>query len=127
MIHAAVFGSFERMIGMLTEHYTGAFPTWLAPVQVKILPVGEGHIEFANKLASQFSNENIRIEIDDSPETVGNKTRKAVNEKIPYILVVGAKEMETKSVAVRPRIGNQEVMPLNAFIEKALREIKEKA
>jgi threonyl-tRNA synthetase len=103
MIHAAVFGTFERMIGMLTEHYAGAFPTWLAPVQVKILPVGEGHVEFAKKLAGQFSQEEIRVEIDDSNETVGNKTRKAVNEKIPYILVVGDKEMQSTKLSIRDR------------------------
>ena len=117
MIHAAVFGSFERMIGMLTEHYAGAFPTWLAPIQIKILPVGEGHIDFAKKLVGQFSQEDIRVEIDDSSETVGNKTRKAVNEKIPYILVVGDKEMQSTKLAVRER-GSRDTkeMEYNDFI-----------
>jgi threonyl-tRNA synthetase len=103
MIHAAVFGSFERMTGMLTEHFAGAFPTWLAPVQVKVLPVGEGHIEFSRSLAAKFEAEGLRVEIDESAETVGNKTRKAVNEKIPYILVVGDKEVQSDKLSVRER------------------------
>ena len=122
MIHAAVFGSFERMIGMLTEHYAGAFPTWLSPVQVKILPVGEAHIEFARSLAAKFSEKEIRAEIDDSSETVGNKTRKAVNEKIPYILVVGDKEKESGKLAVRER-GSRETKEME--LEELIKTISD--
>jgi threonyl-tRNA synthetase len=103
VLHRALFGSFERFIGVLIEHYAGAFPVWLSPVQVKILPVGEGHIDFAKSLAEKMLKEDIRAEIDDSAETVGNKTRKAVNEKVPYILVVGDKEMQSDKLAVRER------------------------
>ncbi|MFA5248279.1 MAG: threonine--tRNA ligase [Patescibacteria group bacterium] len=103
VLHRALFGSFERFIGVLIEHYAGAFPTWLAPVQVKILSVGEGHIDFCHELKEKFQAEEIRAEVDDSSETVGNKTRKAVNEKIPYILVVGDKEKESGKLAVRER------------------------
>jgi threonyl-tRNA synthetase len=112
MIHAAVFGSFERMTGMLTEHFGGAFPIWLSPVQVKILPVGESHVEFARGLADKFIQAGIRVETDDSAETVGNKTRKAVNEKVPYILVVGDKEMQSDKLAVREG-GNREMKEMS--------------
>jgi threonyl-tRNA synthetase len=103
MIHAAIFGSFERMTGILIEHYGGNFPVWLSPVQVKILSVGETHIDFCRQLKEKFQTAEIRAEVDDSAETVGNKTRKAVNEKIPYILVVGDKEIKSGKLAVRER------------------------
>ncbi len=103
MIHAAIFGSFERMIGILTEHHTGAFPTWLAPVQVKIISVGEAHVEYCQKLADELKEENIRIELDINNETVSNRIRKATSEKVPFILVIGDKEMEGKNLSVRRR------------------------
>jgi threonyl-tRNA synthetase len=103
MLHRALFGSFERFIGVLIEHYAGNFPAWLAPVQVKILSVGEGHIDFCQALKEKFQAAEVRVEVDDSNETVGNKTRKAVNEKTPYILVVGDKEKESGRLAVRER------------------------
>jgi threonyl-tRNA synthetase len=112
MIHAAVFGSFERMTGMLTEHFAGVFPIWLSPVQIKVLPVGEGHIEFSRNLVAKFEAEGLRVEIDESAETVGNKTRKAVNEKVPYILVVGDKEMGSDKLAVRER-GSREAKDMD--------------
>jgi threonyl-tRNA synthetase len=103
MLHRALFGSFERFIGVLIEHYAGNLPVWISPVQVKILSVGESHIEFCQQLKEKFQAAEIRTEIDNSSETVGNKTRKAVNEKIPYILVVGDKEMQSTKLAVRER------------------------
>jgi threonyl-tRNA synthetase len=103
MLHRALFGSFERFIGVLIEHYAGNFPAWLAPVQVKILSVGESHIDFCQQLKEKFQAAEVRVEVDSSNETVGNKTRKAVNEKIPYILVVGDKEMNSDKLAVRER------------------------
>lgn len=103
MLHRALFGSFERFIGVLIEHYAGNFPVWLAPIQVKILSVGEGHLDFCRQLKEKFQAEEVRVEVDDSNETVGNKTRKAVNEKVPYILVVGDKEMGSDKLAVRER------------------------
>ena len=103
MIHRAIVGSPERFMGILIEHYAGNFPAWLAPVQIKILSVGEGHIDFCRGLMKKFQSENVRVELDEDNETVGNKTRKAVNEKVPYILVVGDKEMQSGKLAVRER------------------------
>ncbi|HTX86436.1 MAG TPA: threonine--tRNA ligase [Candidatus Nanoarchaeia archaeon] len=103
LIHAAIFGSFERMTGILMEHYGGNFPAWLSPVQVKILSVGEHHLDFCRGLLAKFQAAEVRAELDDSDETVGNKTRKAVNEKVPYILVVGDQEMQSGKLAVRER------------------------
>jgi threonyl-tRNA synthetase len=123
MLHRALFGSFERFIGLLIEHYAGAFPLWLSPVQVKILSVGESHREFCDKLAAEFVSENIRIETDIADETVGNKIRKAVNEKVPYMLVVGDKEIASGRLAVRER-GSREMREISK--EKFIEEIKDK-
>ncbi|MFA6376867.1 MAG: His/Gly/Thr/Pro-type tRNA ligase C-terminal domain-containing protein, partial [Candidatus Paceibacterota bacterium] len=97
MLHRALFGSFERFIGLLIEHYAGAFPVWLSPLQVKILSVGESHIEFCQKLVDEFKQSGIRAEIDAADETLGNKIRKAAGEKVPYVLVVGDKEAAAAS------------------------------
>ena len=123
MLHRALFGSFERFIGVLIEHYAGAFPLWLSPVQVKIVSVGESHIEFCQKLASEFIEAGIRTEVDSSDETVGNKIRKAVAEKVPYMLVIGEKEMGSDKLAVRDRGGRDtRAVDKDKFIE----EIKDK-
>lgn len=103
MIHRACFGSMERFIGILTEHYAGAFPTWLAPVQVKILPISEKHVAYAQKLADAFNSEYVRVELDDRNEKIGYKIRQAQMEKVPYMLVVGDKEEQDETVAVRKR------------------------
>jgi len=103
MLHRALFGSFERFIGVLIEHYAGAFPVWLSPVQVKILPVGEKHSEYCKKLAEEFVGKEIRVELDESNETIGNRIRKSVQEKVPYILVVGDKEMASDKLSIRDR------------------------
>jgi len=103
MLHRALFGSFERFIGLLIEHYAGAFPVWLSPVQAKILSVGEAHIEFCQKLASELRQSGIRVETDIADETLCNKIRKAAGEKIPYVLVVGDKEAQSDMLAVRDR------------------------
>ncbi|MFA4833419.1 MAG: threonine--tRNA ligase [Patescibacteria group bacterium] len=123
MIHRAIVGSPERFLGILIEHYAGAFPVWLSPVQVKIISVGEGHIEFCQKLAGDFREEKIRVEVDGDNETVGNKIRKAVGEKTPYVLVVGDKEMESKKLAVRDR-GSRETREIEK--DKFIAEVKEK-
>jgi threonyl-tRNA synthetase len=127
MIHAAIFGSFERFIGIMTEHYAGAFPLWLSPVQVKIISVGEKHIKFCHKLAEEFKENDIRVEVDDHDETVGNKIRKAVHEKAPYILVVGDKEMSSKKLAVRDR-GKKETREISKdnFIKEISRKVENK-
>jgi len=114
MLHRALFGSFERFIGVLIEHYAGAFPVWLSSVQVKIVSVGAAHVEFCRKLAAEFKDNNIRVEIDDTDETVGNKIRKAVAEKVPYMLVIGDREAQSGKLAVRDRG------------EKATREVEKK-
>ncbi|MFA5754299.1 MAG: threonine--tRNA ligase [Patescibacteria group bacterium] len=103
MIHRALIGSPERFMGILIEHYAGAFPLWLSPVQVKILSVAETHLPACQKLADELKAAGIRIEIDDANETVGNKIRKAVNEKVPYLLVIGDKEAGAPILTVRDR------------------------
>lgn len=101
MLHRALFGSFERFIGLLIEHYAGAFPFWLAPVQIKILPVGEGHREYAKEVAEKLKD--FRVRIDDNNETIGKKIRAGEIEKVPYLIVVGDREKENKTISVRQR------------------------
>ena len=103
MLHRALFGSFERFIGVLIEHYAGALPAWLSPVQVKIIPVADRHIEYCQKIADYFISKEIRVELDASGETVGNRIRKASQEKIPYTLVMGDKEIESDKFNIRDR------------------------
>ncbi|MFA6305033.1 MAG: threonine--tRNA ligase [Patescibacteria group bacterium] len=103
VLHVAILGSLERFLGVLIEHYTGAFPLWLSPVQIKILNVGEAHEKFCQNLAAQFKAQNIRVELDLTSETVGKKIRKSSAEKIPYTLVIGDKEMNSKNLSVRVR------------------------
>ena len=123
MIHRTVYGAIERFLGVLIEHYAGAFPVWLAPVQVRLISVGEKHIKFCQKLAEDFRGKDIRVEVDENNETVGNKIRKAVGEKIPYVLVVGDKEMGSKKLAVRDR-GSREAREIKK--DKFIKEVKEK-
>jgi len=101
MIHRTVFGSLERFIGILIEHFAGAFPLWLAPVQVKILPIAERHVGYAEAISEKLKIESIRVEIDDRNESIGKKVREAEMQKIPYMLVVGDKEVDEKHVSVR--------------------------
>jgi threonyl-tRNA synthetase len=103
MIHAAIFGSFERMIGILLEHMGGNLPVWMTPVQVAILPVADKHIEFAQKIAKDLSDKNIRVEVDVRSESVGRKIRDAELQKVPFIIVLGDKEIESGKLAVRIR------------------------
>jgi len=127
MIHRVVFGSIERFIAILTEHYAGAFPIWLAPVQIKILPIGESSYEYSNNLLEKFSSYNLRVELDDRNEKIGYKIREAQLQKIPYMLVIGEKEQNENLVSVRShKDGDIGVMNADAFIEKALDEIKNK-
>src|SRR5438876_4397814 len=94
VVHRALYGSFERFTGILIEHYAGAFPFWLAPVQVRVLPVGEGHREDADALAAKLRDAGYRVELDASDETVGKRIRNAELEKIPYVVVYGDRESE---------------------------------
>ena len=127
MIHRACFGSMERFIGILTEHYAGAFPTWMAPVQVKVLPISEKHVEYANQLAKQMRHDYVRVEVDDRNEKIGYKIRQAQMEKVPYMLVVGDKEMEDNSVNVRKHGGDElGTVPFDEFFNSIKTEIKER-
>ena len=125
MIHRVAFGSIERFIGILIEHFAGAFPTWIAPVQVKVLPISEKYMDYANKVMSDLKDAGIRTEIDDRAEKIGYKIREARLQKIPYMLVVGAKEEEEGKVSVRSRfLGDEGAKDLNEFIESVKEEIK---
>ena len=127
MIHRACFGSMERFIGILTEHYAGAFPTWMAPVQVKILPISEKHVEYAKALAKQMHRDYVRVEVDDRSEKIGYKIRQAQMAKVPYMLVVGDKEVEEGTVNVRKHGGDElGSVPFDEFFNAIKIEIKER-
>ena len=127
MIHRACFGSMERFIGILTEHYAGAFPTWMAPVQVKILPISEKHVEYAKELAKQMHRDYVRVEVDDRSEKIGYKIRQAQMAKVPYMLVVGDKEVEEGTVNVRKHGGDKlGSVPFEEFFNSIKIEIKER-
>ena len=127
MIHRACFGSMERFIGILTEHYAGAFPTWMAPVQVKILPISEKHVEYAKELAKQMHQDYVRVEVDDRSEKIGYKIRQAQMAKVPYMLVVGDKEVEEGTVNVRKHGGDElGSVPFEEFFNSIKIEIKER-
>ena len=125
MVHRALFGSFDRFIGIITEHFAGAFPTWLAPVQVRILPIADSHKEYAEKLKEKLEEYDIRVELDGSEEKIGYKIREAQLQKIPYMLIVGDKEVEANAVGVRSRKdGDIGAMSVEDFINKIEEEIK---
>ncbi|WP_314726548.1 threonine--tRNA ligase [uncultured Veillonella sp.] len=127
MIHRACFGSMERFIGILTEHYAGAFPTWMAPVQVKILPISEKHVEYAEQLAKQMHRDYVRVEVDDRSEKIGYKIRQAQMAKVPYMLVVGDKEVEEGTVNVRKHGGDElGSVPFEEFFNSIKIEIKDR-
>ncbi len=127
MIHRACFGSMERFIGILTEHYAGAFPTWMSPVQVKILPISEKHVEYAKELAKQMHRDYVRVEVDDRSEKIGYKIRQAQMAKVPYMLVVGDKEVEEGTVNVRKHGGDElGSVPFEEFFNAIKIEIKER-
>ncbi|OGY42184.1 MAG: threonine--tRNA ligase [Candidatus Buchananbacteria bacterium RBG_13_36_9] len=122
MLHRALFGSFERFIGVLIEHYAGAWPVWLSPVQVKIINIGAAHEKYCQEVADKLRAEGIRVELDLVNETVGNKIRKGEKDKIPYILVAGDKEIASGQVAVRQR-GKGDLGPQD--LEKFIQQVKE--
>lgn len=128
MIHRVVFGSIERFIGILTEHFAGAFPAWLAPVQARVIPITDRHGEYARKVEKSLDDKGIRVELDTRKEKINYKIREAQAQKIPYMLVVGDKEAEQGTVAVRHRSeGDLGAMPLAEFENKLLEEIKTRA
>ena len=105
MIHRALLGSLERFFAILLEHYGGAFPLWLAPIQAVVIPITDRHLTFAATLKDELKNARIRVEVDDSGERMGNKIRRAQLQKIPYMLVIGDREADTEQVSVRQRDG----------------------
>ncbi|KKR45434.1 MAG: Threonyl-tRNA synthetase [Parcubacteria group bacterium GW2011_GWC1_40_13] len=127
MLHRAILGSLERFIGVLIEHYSGAFPVWLSPVQALIIPVGEKFNDYGEKVLEELKNAGIRAEMDESNETLGKKIRSGKTKKIPYLLVVGEKEKEAGTVAVNFRDKKeQETVPIKQFAELIQKEIEEK-
>lgn len=125
MLHRAGYGSLERFIGILIEHFAGAFPTWIAPVQVKVIPVTEKHMDYAKSVAKTLSESNIRVELEEANETLGYKIRKAQMEKVPYMLIVGDKEEKSHTVSIRSRKdGDKGSMMVPMFIASLMREIK---
>jgi len=127
MVHRALLGSLERFFGVLVEHYAGAFPTWLAPVQAKVLPVGDDFVAYGNEIANKLRANGIRVEVDGRNEKLGLKIREAQLQKIPYMLVVGAKEKDANAVAARSRTkGDLGMKPVAEFSEMIVREIEEK-
>jgi len=127
IIHRAIFGTLERFIGILIEHYAGNFPVWLAPVQVKVITVGKAHQKYAQKLHQRFIKEGIRSELDEANDTVGYKIRMAEKQKVPYMLVIGDKELKSKSLNVRIRSIEQiKKMTVENFISRIKKEISEK-
>ena len=127
MIHRVVFGSMERFIGILTEHYAGAFPVWLAPIQARIIPITERHHDYANELAREMKKVGIRVDVDARSEKMGYKIREGQMQKIPYMLVVGDKEVESRAVSVRKR-GEGDIGSRGSadFINELVREIRER-
>jgi threonyl-tRNA synthetase len=127
VIHRAIFGSFERFVALLLEHFAGAFPLWLAPVQVILLPIADRHLDYARSVRDQLAGAGLRAELDERQEKIGFKIREAQLQKIPYMLVVGDKEAADGAVAVRRRTGgDQGAQPVAAFLEMALTEARQK-
>jgi threonyl-tRNA synthetase len=128
MIHRVIYGSIERFIGILIEHYAGAFPTWIAPVQVIVLPISDKHLEYAREVLKRLDDANIRVEIDDKARKINYKIREAQLQKIPYMLIIGDKEVENGSIALRLRsekdVGEVKV---DEFISNLLKEINERS
>jgi threonyl-tRNA synthetase len=129
MIHRALFGSVERFFGVLVEHYAGAFPAWLAPVQATVLPVADRHSEYANAVASTLTDAGCRVEVVDAHSgALGARIRRAKLEKVPYVLVVGDTDVEARTVGVNAR-GNDDPerdVPLPEFVQRLGREIRER-
>jgi len=127
MLHAAIMGSIERFMSVLIEHHAGNFPVWMCPVQVLFVPVGENHVAAALEMQKEFAAQGIRTEVDEASETLGNKIRKASGKKIPYIVVVGDKEVAGEPWMIRVR-GSQEQLQMTKaeFVNKVMKEIAEK-
>jgi threonyl-tRNA synthetase len=129
MIHRAIFGTLERFTGFLIEHFAGAFPVWLAPIQVRVLPITDAHAEGAASIVERLDREGWTIELDGRSDTLNYRIRDAELQKVPYVLVVGDRELEAGTVAVRARGAEkkQEVMPLEDFVGRAREKIETRA
>ena len=127
IIHRSSIGSIERTMALLIEKFAGVFPLWLSPIQVAIIPISEKHLEYADKIKKELEKNNIRVELKNENETLGKKIREAEMQKIPYLLILGDKEIQDQSVSVRQRDkGNTGAETLDKFIEKIQSEIKNK-
>jgi threonyl-tRNA synthetase len=129
MVHRALFGSVERFFGVLIEHFAGAFPIWLSPVQVALIPISEKHVDYANKVADQLKAAGVRVHVDDRNEKMNARIREQTMQKVPFLLVVGEKEAEAGTVNVRVR-GQQQpegTYPATEFVERVTKLIATKA
>jgi threonyl-tRNA synthetase len=129
MIHRAIFGTFERFVGGLIEHFAGAFPVWLAPIQARLLPVSEEQTEVARTVAEQLREVGLRVEVDDRAETLSYRIRDGELQKLPYLAVIGQREADAGKIAVRKRGAEkkQVVMPVADFVEQLAEEDSSRA
>ena len=125
VIHRVIFGSIERFIGILIEHFAGKFPTWLSPVQVKILPISDKFVDYASEVKRNLESNGLRVETDLRTEKIGYKIREARNERVPYMIIIGEKEENDTTISVRSRDnGDEGAVDLNSFIDRVTSEIK---
>ena len=124
VVHRSSIGAIERIIAFLIEKYKGSFPTWLSPVQVKILPISEKHLDYSEKIFKELTDEKVRVELDTRNETLGAKIRDAQKEKVPYMIIVGDKEIENNEISIRNRTGKNSTMQLSKFIDIIKSEIE---
>jgi len=128
MIHRALYGSMERFVAVMIEHFAGAFPAWLAPVQAMLIPVADRHLDYAHEVAAQLRDAGLRVEVDDSAGRMGGKIRNATTQKIPWMLVVGDRDIEKSAVSVRLRSGEDlGAMHVVDFIAQARHLVETKA
>jgi threonyl-tRNA synthetase len=128
VIHRAIYGSFERFIALLIEHYAGAFPLWFSPVQAIVLPIADRHLAYAESVCARLTEAGLRVEVDGRQEKIGYKIREAQLQKVPYMLVTGDREVEQGTVGVRSRTaGDLGARPLEEFVSAALDEVRRKA
>jgi threonyl-tRNA synthetase len=123
MLHVAIMGSIERFLSVIIEHFAGAFPVWMSPVQVKVVPIGERQFDFAHEVFTALKKAGIRAEVDLSGDSLGKKIRNAKTDKIPYTLVIGDKEIESKTVTIESRTGNEGAVSVEQFIARVTSEI----
>lgn len=125
MIHCAIMGSFERFLSVAIEHFAGAFPVWLSPIQVRVVPIGERQTEFASSVYKALKEADVRVELDDSNDSLGKRIRNAKTAKVPYVIVLGDKEVEAKMLTIEKRDGSKiENISIEDFTQNILKEIK---